>query len=107
MKVWFVSHLKDYNEDEPYDYDNMIDSGLYATEGLADREAYRLYEEDLKNESERYARNCERFKARTEAVRLLTEAGIDSRLVFFSGAGEPPEFITPKKRKVHFLWVDV
>ncbi len=108
MKVWFVAFTEQEEcDEEPYSYDNFMDSGLFVSEEAAEREADRIYEEQLQREAENYQRRISRYNARRKAYDLLAEAGMENikDVFYFDPEEEHPDFSEPERRPVY--WLDV
>jgi hypothetical protein len=109
MKVWFVGYMEqDIDSDEVFSYDNFIDSRLFATKELAEKECDRIYAEALNEAAENYQRRVARYQARMDIQSILCAHNPELLEVSFpyGFVGEFPEFEVPKRRYVYHLEVD-
>lgn len=117
MRVWFVSPRSEhesYNEAEPgepgYQYETSYldfwdDQPLFATEEQAINERNKLFLEKYEMERVQHADRLRRYKAKRDAIKLMSLSGISPEDLFPYGIGDEPVFSHPQPYRIGYLEV--
>lgn len=108
MRVYFVTPVEQAKfETSQYSYDDYMDSKLFATRELAEKEADQNYSDDLNSAAENYQKRVARYEARRDIQNILNAHNPELLEISFPYGfmGEFPEFEEPKRRFIYYLEV--
>lgn len=107
MIVWFHSIMnQDRYEDDSFNYDSMMDSKLFASLSLCERDAIDCYQMDLEHNALRYNDALRRYDIAKEALAVLEANEVDvSELYWMNYAAHTPEFQEPGERYIYSIEV--